>query len=203
MSAETERVLSDDFMAEAREARARSARIQEIGPGAEEKERKEREWNALVEAEAALLKPGGEIVVTLSGDRKMTVKEPLALAWARALGRVMTAIRPLTALWKATQDGNFKALEEADQTALALQLVNKYIDPDKYEETVKGLFGALDALLGMDDGWAAANLRLSDVARLALALVRVTPVEELAGFFGSARAAVAAQAAAALRPRES
>ena len=191
--------MTQDFTEQAQAAMAKIQRMKQIGPEKYAAEERQRAWDERVAAEAAALNPGGVEEVTLDGGETVIVREPLAMAWARALGRVMKAFGPLTAIARAVMDDDWKRLDKSAQTGLALNLLAQYAGAD-YETTVAALFGALNALLGLEDGALEEKATPEDLVRLLLALVRVTKVERLGYFFGQLRAAAQASVS---RPRAS
>jgi hypothetical protein len=195
MALKNEDNLTDEYLEQIRNIKAREALIAEIGMEEYERRERERRWNERVDADAAALRPGAAQTITLSDGTQMEVREPLAMAWMRALGRVARTLDPLISLWAMSQGAHFKAMNSADQAATALALLTERAagDADALEQMTRDLFGALDALLGQEDGWTETHAHLEDVARLTLALIRVSRLEELKYFFAQARAAAAAK----------
>ena len=187
--------MIEDFAARTREARAREAMIAEIGAEEYERRQKEREWQERLEAESAALNPGGTETVRLDDGTELEIREPRALAWARALSRILKAIKPLTALWGATQSVAWKQLTAEQQIGAALNIIAQY-GADDIEATAAALMTVADAMLGREDGWLGERATIEDVARVLLALMHVTAPGRYRYFFGQLGAALTVQARA-------
>jgi hypothetical protein len=181
-----------EFTEQAQEAARKQARVMEVGGLARfEAEEREKEERDEMEGEGAALEVTEMVAVAASWGETLEIREPLGLAWARALARVLAALRPLAAVWAAARTPEFERLTNEEKGRYALDLILRYAGEsiEETDRTIETLFAAADALLCKPDGWLAGRARLEDLAQITLALLKVSKPERFSYFFGQIRAA--------------
>lgn len=195
MAISVSRERIEGYEAQAMEAEAAMAEEErrEADPDAYERKAWERETLET----AAVLRPGQAEAVTLLDGRTIEIRPPKALNWITAAVRIQRCMRPLAMAVGMLRGVDKDMLESAEGQMLVFEkLTGVLSDRDiNLEETLAQMLGVIDALTGMDEGWSAEQ-DLGDILAVAGALVRVIDPGRYAHFFGQARAAVRAQAAA-------
>ena len=181
----------------AAEAEATEAARRDSDPAAYEME----SWERDTIESAAALRPGQTITVELLDGRTIEVRPPKALAWITAAVKIQRCLRPLAMVVGMLRGIDNDIIESAEGQMLIFERMTSALSSSDVdvEATLSQMLGVVDAFAGQADGWSA-DQDIGDVLAVAAALVRVIDPGRYAHFFGQARAAVAAHAAAARCP---
>lgn len=135
------------------------------------------------EGECEALRHGNPRTVTLSTGQTLTVSEPKALAWMKALARLQKAIKPIAMLVMAAVEAPELLETEEGRLAVFQNILGRLGSEADIEATLEALMTACDALLGRDEGWCADQTP-PDLMAVVAALLQVIEPGRYRYFFG-------------------